>query len=93
MSRVNRATRRVLEANGYLIDQFLRDGTNKRTDAYGGSVENRARFLFEVLDAVVAEAGADRVGIRLSPLSPANDAPVVATSMSGVDDQPLMPPR
>ena len=64
----------VHAANGYLIDQFLRDGTNKRTDAYGGSVENRARFLFEVLDAVVAEAGADRVGIRLSPLSPANDA-------------------
>ncbi len=61
-------------ANGYLIDQFLRDGTNTRTDAYGGSVENRARFLFEVLDAVVAEAGADRVGIRLSPLSPSNDA-------------------
>jgi N-ethylmaleimide reductase len=61
-------------ANGYLLDQFAKDGTNKRTDAYGGSVENRARFLFEVLDAVVAEAGADRVGIRLSPLSPANDA-------------------
>ncbi|CAO3418319.1 alkene reductase [Azospirillum doebereinerae] len=64
----------VHAANGYLIDQFLRDGTNTRTDAYGGSVENRARFLFEVLDAVVAEAGADRVGIRLSPLSPSNDA-------------------
>lgn len=64
----------VHAANGYLIDQFLRDGTNKRTDAYGGSVANRARFLFEVLDAVVAEAGADRVGIRLSPLSPSNDA-------------------
>ena len=61
-------------ANGYLIDQFLRDGTNTRTDAYGGSVANRSRFLFEVLDAVVAEAGAGRTGIRLSPLSPSNDA-------------------
>lgn len=64
----------VHAANGYLIDQFLRDGTNQRIDAYGGSVANRARFLFEVLDAVVAEIGADRVGIRLSPLSPSNDA-------------------
>ncbi|WP_029010177.1 alkene reductase [Azospirillum halopraeferens] len=64
----------VHAANGYLIDQFLRDGTNTRTDAYGGSVDNRARFLFEVLDAVVAEAGAGRTGIRLSPLSPSNDA-------------------
>ncbi|AWK87342.1 alkene reductase [Azospirillum thermophilum] len=64
----------VHAANGYLIDQFLRDGTNKRTDAYGGPVENRARFLFEVMDAVVAEIGADRTGIRLSPLSPSNDA-------------------
>ncbi|MDE3120964.1 MAG: alkene reductase [Paracoccaceae bacterium] len=59
-------------ANGYLIDQFLRDGANKRTDAYGGSIENRARFLFEVVDAVVAAIGADRTGIRLSPLSPSN---------------------
>ncbi|MGQ9368641.1 alkene reductase [Azospirillum sp. ST 5-10] len=64
----------VHAANGYLIDQFLRDGTNTRSDAYGGSVANRSRFLFEVLDAVVAEAGAGRVGIRLSPLSPSNDA-------------------
>jgi N-ethylmaleimide reductase len=54
-------------ANGYLIDQFLQDGTNKRTDRYGGSVENRARFLLEVTNAVVSVWGADRVGIRLSP--------------------------
>jgi N-ethylmaleimide reductase len=60
-------------ANGYLLDQFLRDGTNKRTDAYGGSVENRARLLLEVTEAVVGVWGGDRVGIRLSPISPAND--------------------
>lgn len=54
-------------ANGYLIDQFLRDGSNRRTDAYGGPVENRARFLLEVVDAVVGVWGADRVGVRLSP--------------------------
>ena len=59
-------------ANGYLIDQFLRDGANKRTDAYGGTVENRARFLFEVLTAVTAAIGADRVGLRLSPLNSYN---------------------
>ena len=60
-------------ANGYLIDQFLRDGSNRREDAYGGPVENRARFLKEVLDVVVAGWGGDRVGIRLSPFSNAND--------------------
>jgi N-ethylmaleimide reductase len=59
-------------ANGYLIDQFLRDGCNQRTDGYGGSVENRARFLFEVLTAVTAAIGADRVGLRLSPLNSYN---------------------
>ncbi|HKX95060.1 MAG TPA: alkene reductase, partial [Methylibium sp.] len=55
-------------ANGYLIDQFLRDGANHRTDAYGGSPENRARFALEVVDAVAAEIGAGRTGIRLSPV-------------------------
>ncbi|MCJ8203195.1 alkene reductase [Pseudomonas sp. RGM2987] len=55
-------------ANGYLIDQFLRDGTNKRTDAYGGSVENRARLLKEVVEAVIEVFGASRVGVRLSPI-------------------------
>jgi N-ethylmaleimide reductase len=54
-------------ANGYLIDQFLQDNTNLRTDAYGGSVENRTRFLLEVTEAVVSVWGADRVGVRLSP--------------------------
>jgi N-ethylmaleimide reductase len=59
-------------ANGYLIDQFLRDGCNQRSDAYGGSIENRARFLFEVLTAVTAAIGSDRVGLRLSPLNSYN---------------------
>lgn len=54
-------------ANGYLVDQFLRTTSNLRTDRYGGSVENRARFVLEVVDAVAAEIGADRVGLRLSP--------------------------
>jgi N-ethylmaleimide reductase len=60
-------------ANGYLIDQFLRDGTNKRTDKYGGSVENRLRFLTEVTEAVVGVWGGDRVGVRLSPNAAFND--------------------
>lgn len=55
-------------ANGYLIDQFLRDGTNRRRDRYGGPPENRARFLLEVTEAAAAVRGADRVGVRLSPL-------------------------
>lgn len=61
-------------ANGYLIDQFLRDGSNQRTDRYGGSIENRTRFLLEVVEASCSRIGADRVGIRLSPVTPANDA-------------------
>ncbi|CAN7544366.1 alkene reductase [Rhizobium sp. LjRoot30] len=61
-------------ANGYLIDQFLRSGTNQRTDDYGGSIENRARFLLDVVDAVSKEIGAGRVGLRISPVTPANDA-------------------
>jgi N-ethylmaleimide reductase len=60
-------------ANGYLLDQFAKDGANKRTDAYGGSIENRARLMLEVSKAVVAEVGAERSGIRLSPVTPAND--------------------
>jgi N-ethylmaleimide reductase len=60
-------------ANGYLIDQFLRDRTNRRTDRYGGSLENRTRFLAEVVAAVVSVAGGERTGIRFSPISPAND--------------------
>ena len=60
-------------ANGYLIDQFLKTGTNHRTDEYGGSIENRARFLLEVVDIVSKEIGAGRTGIRISPVTPAND--------------------
>ena len=61
-------------ANGYLLDQFMRSGSNTRTDAYGGSIENRARLLLEVMTAVTQEIGSDRVGLRLSPVTPANDA-------------------
>ncbi len=60
-------------ANGYLLDQFAKDGANKRTDAYGGSIENRARLMLEVSKAVAAEAGAERTGIRISPVTTAND--------------------
>ncbi|WP_278377364.1 alkene reductase [Sphingobium yanoikuyae] len=59
-------------ANGYLLDQFAKDGANLRTDSYGGSVENRARLMIEVTAAVAQEIGANRTGIRLSPVSPAN---------------------
>ena len=65
-------------ANGYLLDQFLRDGANQRTDAYGGSIRNRARFPLEVTEAVVAVWGRDRVGYKVSPNSAFN-------SMSGSD--------
>lgn len=61
-------------AHGYLIDQFLRDASNRRTDAYGGSIENRVRFALEVVEAVSKVFGKGRVGIRISPVSPANDA-------------------
>ena len=77
VSKYAEGARRALEAgfdgveihgaNGYLVDQFLRDGSNHRTDAYGGPVENRARFLLEVTEAVTQVWGADRVGVRLSP--------------------------
>ncbi len=60
-------------ANGYLIEQFLKDKTNHRTDEYGGSVENRLRFALEVVDAVLGVLPRERVGIRLSPVTPAND--------------------
>src|SRR5712675_834175 len=60
-------------ANGYLLDQFAKDGTNKRGDAYGGSIENRARLMLEVAKIVAAEAGPERTGIRISPVTPAND--------------------
>lgn len=61
-------------ANGYLLDQFLRRGANERSDAYGGPIAHRARLLLEVVDAVTAETGPGRTGIRLSPVTPSNDA-------------------
>ncbi|MFZ3141394.1 alkene reductase [Polaromonas sp.] len=61
-------------ANGYLLDQFLKNGSNQRTDDYGGSVENRARLMLEVTRAIVDAIGGGRTGIRLSPVTPANDA-------------------
>jgi N-ethylmaleimide reductase len=63
----------VHAANGYLLDQFLKTGSNHRTDDYGGSIKNRARLLLEVMRAVVDDVGGSRVGIRLSPVTPAND--------------------
>jgi N-ethylmaleimide reductase len=60
-------------ANGYLLDQFLQDGSNQRSDQYGGSIENRARFLLEVVDAVTGVWGNGRVGVRLSPYGTFND--------------------
>jgi N-ethylmaleimide reductase len=60
-------------ANGYLLDQFLRDGTNKRTGPYGGSLENRARLMLDVIDTVSSVWGAGRVGVRVSPLNSYND--------------------
>ena len=69
-------------ANGYLIDQFLKTGANHRTDAYGGSIENRARLLREVVHAITEAIGGGRTGIRLSPVTPAND-------IVDADPQPL----
>jgi len=63
----------IHSANGYLLDQFLRDGTNRRSDIYGGSLENRSRLLLEVTEAVTGVWGAERVGIRLSPSGTFND--------------------
>jgi N-ethylmaleimide reductase len=69
-------------ANGYLLDQFAKDGANKRSDAYGGSIENRAKLMLEVSRVVASEAGAERTGIRISPVTPSND-------ISDSDPQPL----
>jgi len=83
MTDFRNATRRALEAgfdgvelhaaSGYLPEQFLSSGSNQREDPYGGTVENRARFILEVLDAMVAEAGSDRVGIKIAPEMNFND--------------------
>jgi N-ethylmaleimide reductase len=69
-------------ANGYLLDQFLRRGANRRSDAYGGAIDHRARLLLEVVDAVTTETGPGRTGIRLSPVTPSND-------LSDPEPQPL----
>lgn len=69
-------------ANGYLLDQFMKTGANVRTDAYGGAIENRARLLLEVTQAIVREIGGDRTGLRLSPVTPAN-------GINDADPQPL----
>ena len=69
-------------ANGYLLDQFMKTGSNKRTDDYGGSIENRARLMLEVVRAVVDELGGGKVGLRISPVTPAND-------VVDADPQPL----
>jgi N-ethylmaleimide reductase len=61
-------------ANGYLIDQFLRDSVNDRTDSYGGGIENRARLLMEVMTGIAGAIGPGRTGLRLSPVTPSNDA-------------------
>jgi N-ethylmaleimide reductase len=60
-------------ANGYLLDQFAKDGANKRTDSYGGGIENRAKLMLEVAKAVTSEVGSERTGIRISPVTPSND--------------------
>lgn len=60
-------------ANGYLIDQFLQDGTNKRSDKYGGSIENRARLFLEVVDQAIEVWGADRVGAHIAPRGDSHD--------------------
>jgi N-ethylmaleimide reductase len=63
----------VHAANGYLIDQFIRDGSNRRSDEYGGSLQNRLRFLLEVVEAVTQSWSAARTGVRLSPTNSFND--------------------
>jgi N-ethylmaleimide reductase len=66
-------------ANGYLLEQFIRPNTNQRTDGYGGTIENRARFVLEVTEAVIDAIGKDKVGIRLSPFGVFNDMPLYDT--------------
>jgi len=82
-------------ANNFLIDAFLRDGSNQRSDNYGGSVENRCRFLFEVVDAVTDAIGSDKVGVRLSPtnavfgISDSNPEAIFTTAARGLSERHL----
>ena len=71
-------------AHGYLLDAFLRDGTNHRTDAYGGSIENRARLLLEVVKVCVDAIGAGRLGVRISPVSTAGDSQTATLRPSSI---------
>ena len=72
-------------ANGYLIDQFLQDVTNKRTDSYGGSVENRARFVLEIVEAVSREVGMERTSVRLSPWGVFNGVSLIGFAGFGAE--------
>lgn len=82
-------------ANGYLLDQFLRDGTNQRTDPYGGSIENRARLLLEVTAAITSVWGAEKVGVRLSPsgtfngMTDSNPEAIFVYVLAQLSQQPL----
>jgi N-ethylmaleimide reductase len=82
----------VHAGNGYLLDQFLRDCTNRRTDTYGGSAENRCRLMWEVLAAVAEEFGHDRIGVRISPTNPHHDMSdsdpetLFSTAVAGMND-------
>lgn len=82
-------------ANGYLLDQFLREGANRRTDAYGGSIGNRARFLLEVVEAVIALWGPSRVGVKISPgnsahgMSDSDPAALFSYVVDALNAQPL----
>jgi N-ethylmaleimide reductase len=70
-------------ANGYLLEQFIRPNSNQRTDRYGGSIENRTRFVLEVADATINAIGKDKVGIRLSPFGVFNDMPLYNAMEAG----------
>jgi len=82
-------------ANGYLIDQFIQDGVNRRTDKYGGNIENRSRFLFEVIEEVSSVIGADRTALRLSPsgitldVSDSNPVKTFSYIIERMNDYPL----
>jgi N-ethylmaleimide reductase len=82
----------VHAGNGFLLHQFLADNTNRRTDSYGGSIENRIRFTVEVVEAVAERIGADRVGVRISPANPYNDIAESDTAELYAALVPALPP-